>query len=61
MSKKSLKNMVGREIADIFPKRPKFNGDEVVFETVHFNAFDTNKNRYVVKQLQILKLKKVKL
>ncbi len=52
-----IKHMVGREIADIFPKRPKFKGDEVVFETVHYNAFDTNKNRYVVSNSNI-KVKK---
>lgn len=52
-----IKHMVGREITDIFPKRPKFKGDEVVFETVHYNAFDTNKNRYVVSNSNI-KVKK---
>ena len=48
-----IKNMVGREITDIFPKRPKFSGEEVVFETIHFNAFDTTKNRYVVNNSNI--------
>ncbi len=48
-----IRNMVGREITDIFPKRPKFIDGEVVFETVHFNAFDTNKNRYVVNNSNI--------
>lgn len=48
-----IRHMVGREITDIFPKRPKFIGDEIVFETVHYNAFDTNKNRYVVSNSNI--------
>ncbi len=52
-----IKHMVGREITDIFPKRPKFEGEELVFETVHYNAFDTNKNRYVVSNSNI-KVKK---
>lgn len=49
-----IKNMVGREITDIFPKRPKYSGGEVVLETIHFNAFDTNKNRYVVNNSNIV-------
>lgn len=52
-----IKNMVGRDIEDIFPKRPKFSGDEVVLETVHLNAFDNNKKRYMVSDSNI-KLKK---
>lgn len=45
-----IKHMVGREINNIFPKRPKFDikGKEVVFETLHFNAFDKTKGRYIV-------------
>ena len=43
-----IKHMVGREINDIYPKRAEYKGGEVVFETIHFNAFDKNKNRYVV-------------
>lgn len=52
-----IKNMVGRSITDIFPKRPKFKDGQVVLETIHFNAFDTNKNRYVVNNSNI-KVKK---
>lgn len=48
-----IKNMVGREIDDIFPKRPEYTGGEVVLETVHFNAFDTSINRYVVNNSNI--------
>lgn len=43
-----IKKMVGREIEDIFPKRPQFVGQEVAFETVHLNAFHRGKNRYIV-------------
>ncbi len=48
-----IRNMVGREIEDIFPKRPKFMGGEVVLETVHLNAFDKEKNRYIVNDVNI--------
>ncbi len=48
-----IKNMVGREIDDIFPKRPEYKGGNVVLETVHFNAFDTNINRYLVNDSNI--------
>ena len=48
-----IKNMVGREIEDIFPKRPKYQGGDVVLETVHLNAFDTQKNRYIVNNSNI--------
>lgn len=48
-----IKNMVGRAIEDIFPKRPKFAGGDVVLETVHFNAFDPAINRYIVSDSNI--------
>lgn len=48
-----IKNMVGREIEDIFPKRPKYKGGPVVLETVHLNAFDTSLNRYIVSNSNI--------
>ena len=51
--RKIIKNMVGREIEDIFPKRPKYKGGDVVLETVHFNAFDTSINRYIVSNSNI--------
>lgn len=52
-----IKNMVGREIEDIFPKRPEFKGGEVVLETVHLNSFDKQLNRYIVSDANI-KLRK---
>ncbi len=48
-----IKNMVGREIEDIFPKRPVYKGGEVVLETVHLNSFDTDLNRYIVSDANI--------
>jgi putative multiple sugar transport system ATP-binding protein len=52
-----IKHMVGREIDDIFPKRPKYTGGDVVLETVHLSSFDTSLNRYVLNDINI-KLKK---
>jgi len=46
--KQIIRNMVGREIGNIFPKRPQYVNQEVVFETVHFNAFSQERNRYIV-------------
>jgi len=48
-----IKNMVGRDIEDIFPKRPKYTGGDVVLETVHLNAFDSSLNRYIVSNSNI--------
>jgi len=48
-----IKNMVGREIDDIFPKRPEYKGGDVVMETVHLNAFDSSINRYLVNDSNI--------
>lgn len=48
-----IKHMVGREIEDIFPKRPKFEGKEIVFETVHLNSFDPAKSRYIITDVNI--------
>ena len=51
--KEIIKNMVGREIEDIFPKRPKYQGGDVVLETVHLNSFDKTLNRYIVNDANI--------
>ena len=49
-----IKNMVGREIDDIYPKRPKYKkGGEVVLETIHLNSFDKGLNRYIVNDANI--------
>ena len=52
-----IKNMVGREIDNIFPKRVPYKGGEVVLETVHLNSFDKELNRYIVSDSNI-KLRK---
>ena len=52
-----IKNMVGREIENIFPKRAPYKGGEVVLETVHLNSFDKELNRYIVSDSNI-KLRK---
>ncbi len=52
-----IRNMVGREIEDIFPKRPPYEVGDVVLETVHLNAFDHHVNRYIVNDANI-KLRK---
>jgi len=49
-----IRNMVGREIEDIFPKRPKYVEGPVVFETVHLNAYNKETNRYVVNDSNIV-------
>lgn len=51
--KEIIRNMVGREIDDIFPKRPKYEGGETVLETVSFNSYDPEKNRYIVNNANI--------
>ncbi len=52
-----IKNMVGREINDIYPKRENFITDEVVLETKNWSAFDNAKNKHVIKDASI-KLRK---
>lgn len=52
-----IKNMVGREIEDIYPKRDNFIKNEVILETKNWSAFDTSKKKYVIKDANI-KLKK---
>lgn len=52
-----IKNMVGREINDIYPKRSNFITDEVILETKNWSAFDNSKNKHVIKNADI-KLRK---
>ncbi|MCK8059661.1 MULTISPECIES: sugar ABC transporter ATP-binding protein [unclassified Fusibacter] len=52
-----IKNMVGREIDDIYPKRENFITDEVVLETKNWSAFDHQKKKHVIKNVDI-KLRK---
>ncbi len=44
-----IKNMVGREITDVFPKREKYVTKDIKFEVKNISAFDKGLNRYVVK------------
>ena len=48
-----IRHMVGREIEDIFPKRPKYKPQEVVFETIHWTAFDAEKSRNILTDINI--------
>src|SRR5690606_33261644 len=44
-----IKNMVGREIQDIYPKRAKQSFDEIVLELKNWSAYDQKLGRHVVK------------
>jgi putative multiple sugar transport system ATP-binding protein len=44
-----IKNMVGRAIDDIYPKRPKKPAGEIVLEAKNWNLFDPAVNRAIVK------------
>jgi putative multiple sugar transport system ATP-binding protein len=47
-----IKNMVGREIADIYPKRKSVDIGEVNLEVKNWNAFDKT-NRHVLKDINL--------
>lgn len=47
-----IKGMVGREIVDRFPKRPKNESEEIVLEINDWNVYDTeNANRKMIKNV----------
>ncbi len=48
-----IKNMVGREIEDIYPKRGSFKGEKVILETVNFSSYDKSKNKLIVNDVNI--------
>ncbi|MCF7926189.1 MAG: ATP-binding cassette domain-containing protein [Candidatus Izimaplasma sp.] len=48
-----IKDMVGREIDNIFPQRPKYKPREVVLETKNINAYDFASSKQVVKDANI--------
>ncbi|MEZ0481244.1 ATP-binding cassette domain-containing protein [Planococcus sp. SSTMD024] len=48
-----IKNMVGREIADIYPKRLDHQFGETVLELNDWSAYDTQLGRHVVKKANI--------
>ena len=48
-----IRNMVGREIKDIYPKRGKEASSEIVFETKNLTAFDPLKDRQILTDINI--------
>ncbi|WP_423189039.1 ATP-binding cassette domain-containing protein [Alkalibacterium sp. f15] len=48
-----IKHMVGRELSDIFPKRPENNFGETILELKDWSAYDQQLGRYVVKKADI--------
>lgn len=48
-----IKYMVGREIENIFPKRPTYRQQDVVLETIKLSAYDPRINRYIVNDVNI--------
>ncbi|MET3699815.1 putative multiple sugar transport system ATP-binding protein [Bacillus oleivorans] len=49
-----IKNMVGREINDIYPKRAKKQFGETVLELKNWSAYDPKLGRHVVKKADLL-------
>lgn len=50
---KIIQDMVGREIDNIYPQRPNFEGGEIILETKNINAYDFAKTKQVVKDASI--------
>ncbi|MBB6453656.1 putative multiple sugar transport system ATP-binding protein [Salirhabdus euzebyi] len=48
-----IKNMVGREIQDIYPKRPDQEYGEKVLELTNWSAYDSQLGRYVAKDVNL--------
>lgn len=48
-----IKNMVGRDIEDIYPKREKQISDEIVLELQNWSAYDPQLGRDVVKDVNL--------
>ncbi|MEN1966669.1 ATP-binding cassette domain-containing protein [Lentibacillus sp. N15] len=48
-----IKNMVGREMKDIFPKRPDHNFGDNVLELFNWSAYDSQLGRYVARNINI--------
>ena len=46
-----IRDMVGREITDIFPKRKSYTNKEVILEVKHLNAYDYKTSRQVVRNV----------
>lgn len=52
-----IKNMVGREITNIYPEKDFTHGEEIVLELKNWSAHDTNLGRDVLKNINV-KIKK---
>ena len=48
-----IRNMVGREIEDIYPKRPKKELKDVSFEVKNFTVFDPTRGREILTDINI--------
>jgi putative multiple sugar transport system ATP-binding protein len=48
-----IKNMVGREIEDIYPKRPDKKLGNKILELKNWSAYDSQSSRYVVKNADL--------
>ena len=48
-----IKNMVGREIEDVYPKRSKKKFGDKILELINWSAFDPKLGRYVAKDVNI--------
>lgn len=48
-----IKNMVGREIEDIYPKRPNKKFGEKVFEAVNWSAYDPKLGRQILQNVAL--------
>lgn len=48
-----IKNMVGRELNDIFPKRPEKNIGDTILELQNWSAYDQQLGRHVVRKADI--------
>ena len=46
-----IKNMVGRDIDNIYPKREEHNIGDVIFEVKNWNAFDYKQGRDILKNI----------
>lgn len=46
-----IRNMVGREIEDIYPKRDHTRSEEIVLEVRNWNAYDPRLNRDILKDM----------
>ncbi|MBB6635250.1 ATP-binding cassette domain-containing protein [Cohnella thailandensis] len=48
-----IKNMVGREIDDIYPKRPDKKFGDNILEVIHWSAYDSELGRHVARDVNL--------